>query len=65
MTPKKKTKFLHEILEFQKFSHRGLVAVNRFIFQFILSWDGMAYARIIYGLFEYLSFTSEEGSINY
>jgi len=56
----KKTKFLQEILEFQKFAHRGLTAVNMFIFQYIISWDGMENSRIIYELFEYLSFTSEE-----
>ncbi|CAH1725879.1 uncharacterized protein LOC114130538 [Aphis gossypii] len=58
--PLKKTKFLQEILEFQKFAHRGLTAVNMFIFQYIISWDGMENSRIIYELFEYLSFTSEE-----
>jgi len=63
--PLKKTKFLQEILEFQKFAHRGLTAVNMFIFQYIISWDGMENSRIIYELFEYLSFTSEEGSIAY
>ncbi|XP_026805599.1 uncharacterized protein LOC113548754 [Rhopalosiphum maidis] len=56
----KKTKFLQEVLEFQKFAHRGLTAVNMFIFQYIISWDGMENSRIIYELFEYLSFTSEE-----
>uniref|UniRef100_A0A2S2QW82 Centromere protein I n=1 Tax=Sipha flava TaxID=143950 RepID=A0A2S2QW82_9HEMI len=56
----KKTKFLQEILEFQKFAHRGLVAVNLFIFKYIISWDGMQCAWILYELFEYLSFTSEE-----
>lgn len=59
----KKTKFLQEILEFQKFAHRGLVAVNLFIFKYIISWDGMQCAWILYELFEYLSFTSEEGYI--
>ncbi|KAF0771388.1 Centromere protein I [Aphis craccivora] len=58
--PLKRTKFLQEILEFQKFAHRGLTAVNMFIFQYIISWDGMENSRIIYELFEYLSFTSEE-----
>lgn len=57
----KKTKFLQEILEFQKFSQRGLVAVNLFIFEYIISWDAMECAWIFYELFEYLSFTSEEG----
>jgi len=61
--PLKRTKFLQEILEFQKFAHRGLTAVNMFIFQYIISWDGMENSRIIYELFEYLSFTSEEGCI--
>jgi len=63
--PLKRTKFLQEILEFQKFAHRGLTAVNMFIFQYIISWDGMENSRIIYELFEYLSFTSEEGCIAY
>ncbi|XP_050419682.1 uncharacterized protein LOC126832782 [Adelges cooleyi] len=57
--PKKK-KFLYDILQFQKFAHRGLAAVNGFIFQYLLSWDGIQYVRIVYELFEYLSFTSEE-----
>ncbi|XP_060860974.1 uncharacterized protein LOC132938260 [Metopolophium dirhodum] len=55
-----KSKFLHEILEFQKFAHRGLAAVNIFIFQYIISWDGIENSRVIYELFEYLTFTSEE-----
>lgn len=63
MTSLKKTKFLQGILEFEKFAHRGLTVVNVFIFEYILSWDGMEYARVIYELFEYLSFTSEEGCI--
>jgi len=63
LTPAKKANFLQEILEFQKFAQRGLSAVNLFIFEFILSWDGMEHARVIYELFEYLSFTSEEGCI--
>lgn len=63
LTSLKKTKFLQEILEFEKFAHRGLTVVNRFIFEYILSWDGIAYARVIYELFEYLSFTSVEGCI--
>lgn len=61
MTLPKKTKFLQEILEFQKFAHRGLVVMNKFMFEYLISWDGMEYARIIYDLIEYLSFTSEEG----
>lgn len=60
----KKTKFLQEVLEFQKFAHRGLRVVNDFIFQYIISWDGMENGRVIYELFEYLSFTSEEGCIS-
>lgn len=59
-----KSKFLHEILEFQKFAHRGLSAVNLFIFQYIISWDGIENSRVIYELFEYLTFTSEEGCIS-
>ncbi|XP_029344429.1 uncharacterized protein LOC100166553 isoform X2 [Acyrthosiphon pisum] len=55
-----KSKFLNEILEFQKFAHRGLAAVNIFIFQYIISWDGIENSRVIYELFEYLTFTSEE-----
>ncbi|VVC39496.1 Centromere protein I [Cinara cedri] len=58
--PSKKSKFLLEILEFQKFAQRGLAVINIFIFEYILSWDGMDNARIIYELFEYLSFSSEE-----
>lgn len=61
MTPSKKMNLLHGILEFQKFSQRGLVAVNQFLFEYLLSWDGMENARIIFELFEYLSFKSEEG----
>lgn len=61
MTLPKKTKFLQEILEFQKFTHRGLVVMNKFMFEYLLSWDGMELARTIYDLIEYLSFTSEEG----
>lgn len=57
----KKLNFLQQILEFQKFAQQGLIAVNIFIFKYMLSWDGMEYAPIIYELFEYLSFTSEEG----
>ncbi|XP_050539337.1 centromere protein I-like isoform X2 [Daktulosphaira vitifoliae] len=56
----KKLKLLQDVLMFQKFAHRGLVAVNKFIFEYLLSWDGIQYARIIYELFEYLTFTSEE-----
>lgn len=58
--PSQKTKFLQDILEFQKFAHRGLTAVNIFIFQYILSWNGIENSRVIYELFEYLSFSSEE-----
>lgn len=61
MKSSNKTIFLQEILEFQKFSQRGMVAVNQFLFEYLLSWDGMENARVIYELFEYLSFTSEEG----
>jgi len=63
LIPSKKSSFLQEILEFQKFAQQGLTAVNKFIFKFLLSWDGMEFARVIYELFEYLSFTSEEGCI--
>lgn len=61
LTTSKKASLLQEILEFQKFAQRGLTAVNLFIFKYLHSWDGMEYARIIYELFEHLSFTSEEG----
>lgn len=63
LTPSKKQSFLQEILDFEKFAQQGLTAVNKFIFKYLLSWDGMEFARVIYELFEYLSFNSEEGGI--